>query len=140
MLASLVEQQRLGPEFQNVFLDSLRIDDLGLEMGNDVWLRSNEANIQLAGSARLTKRRNLYLVSGTLQAVRGTYRLKVGPVSREFVVSLGTVRYFGTPDQDAALDIKATHVVHTVPTPGLPTDLSVVAVSVGTLLVAKVQV
>jgi len=40
-----------------------------------------------------------------------TYRLKVGPVSREFVVSEGTVRYFGTPDQDAALDIKAKHVV-----------------------------
>src|SRR5205814_10118780 len=70
------------------------------------------ANIQLAGSVRLTKRRNLYLVSGTLQAARGTYRLKVGPVSREFVVSQGTVRYFGTPDQDAALDIEAKHVVH----------------------------
>ena len=138
-LASLIEQQRLGPEFQNVFLDSLRIDDLGLEMGNDVWLRSNEANIQLAGSARLTKRRNLYLVSGTLQAVRGTYRLKVGPVSREFVVSQGTVRYFGTPDQDATLDIEAKHVVHPVPTPGAPNeDITVVAHITGTLIVPKV--
>src|SRR5213078_1879196 len=88
--------------------------------------------------ARLTKQRNQYLVSGTLQAVRGTYRLKVGPVSREFVVTDGTVRYFGTPDQDAALDIKATHVVHTVPTPGLPNDISVVAHIGGTLLVPKV--
>jgi translocation and assembly module TamB len=139
-LASLVEQQRLGPEFQNVFLDSLRIDDLGLEMGNDVWLRSTEANIQLAGSVRLTKRRNLYLVSGTLQAVRGTYRLKVGPVSREFIVSQGTVRYFGTPDQDAALDIEAKHVVHLpAPTAINPTgDLTVVAHITGTLLVPKV--
>ncbi|HEY6159446.1 MAG TPA: translocation/assembly module TamB domain-containing protein [Gemmatimonadales bacterium] len=139
-LASLVEQQSLGPEFQNVFLDSLRIDDLGLEMGNDVWLRSNEANIQLAGSVRLTKRRNLYLVSGTLQAVRGTYRLKVGPVSREFVVSQGTVRYFGTPDQDAALDIEAKHVVHLpAPTPINPTgDVTVAAHITGTLLEPKV--
>ena len=138
-LASLIQQQRLGPEFQNVFLDSLRIDDLGLEMGNDVWLRSNEANIQLAGSVRLTKRRNLYLVSGTLQAVRGTYRLKVGPVSREFVVSQGTVHYFGTPDQDAALDIEAKHVVHPVPTPGFPNeDISVVAHITGSLLVPKI--
>jgi len=138
-LVSLIEQQQLGPEFQNVFLDSLRIDDLALEMGSDVWLRSNEANIQLAGSVRLTKRRNLYLVSGTLQAVRGTYRLKVGPVSREFVVSQGTVHYFGTPDQDAALDIEAKHVVHPVPTPGFPNeDISVVAHITGTLLVPKV--
>ena len=138
-LASLIEQQRLGPEFQNVFLDSLRIDDLALEMGNDVWLRSNEANIQLAGSVRLTKRRNLYLVSGTLQAVRGTYRLKVGPVSREFVVSQGTVHYFGTPDQDAALDIEAKHVVHPAPAPGFTNeDITVVAHITGTLLVPKV--
>ena len=137
-LAALIQQQRLGPEFQNVFLDSLRIEDLELEMGSDVWLRSDEANIQLAGSVRLAKQRDQYLVGGTLQAVRGTYRLKVGPVSREFVVTDGTVRYFGTPDQDAALDIKATHVVHTVPTPGLPNDLSVVAHIGGTLLVPKV--
>src|SRR2546427_8408967 len=102
-------------------------------------VRSDEANIQLAGSARLTKQRNQYLVSGTLQAVRGTYRLKVGPVSREFVVTDGTVRYFGTPDQDAALDIKAKHVVRPVPTPGQPNDdITVVAHIGGTLLVPKV--
>ncbi len=140
LLASMIEQQRLGPEFKNVFLDSLRVDDLGLEMGSDVWLRSNEANIQLTGSVRLTKRRNLYLVSGSLQAVRGTYRLKVGVLSREFVVTQGTVKYFGTPDQDAALDIAAKHVVHPVPTPSQrnPEDITVVAHITGTLLVPKV--
>src|SRR5213079_1966728 len=139
-LAALIQQQRLGPEFQNVFLDSLRIEYLELEMGSDVWLRSDEANIQLAGSARLTKQRNQYLVSGTLQAVRGTYRLKVGPVSREFVVTQGTVKYFGTPDQDAALDIEARHVVHPVPTAAQrnPEDITVVAHIGGTLLVPKV--
>ena len=140
-LASLIQQQRLGPRFENVFLDSLRIDDLELEMGSDVWLRSNEANIQLAGSARLTKQRDQYLVSGTLQAPRGTYRLKVGSVlAREFVVTEGTVRYFGTPDQDAALDIRAKHVVHPVPTQTQrnPEDITVVAHIGGTLLVPKV--
>ncbi|HET7295859.1 MAG TPA: translocation/assembly module TamB domain-containing protein [Gemmatimonadales bacterium] len=140
-LASLIAQQRLGPEFENVFLDSLRIDGLELEMGNDVWLRSSEANIQLAGSVRLSKQRDLYLVSGTLQAVRGTYRLKVGSVlSREFVVTDGTVRYFGTPDQDAALDIAAKHVVHPVPTQSQrnPEDITVIAHITGTLLVPKV--
>jgi hypothetical protein len=140
-LASLIAQQRLGPEFQNVFLDSLRIDGLELEMGSDVWLRSNETNIQLAGSVRLSKQRNLYLVSGTLQAVRGTYRLTVGSVlAREFVVTDGTVRYFGTPDQDAALDIVARHVVHPIPTQSQrnPEDITVVAHITGTLLVPKV--
>ncbi len=139
-LASLIERQRLGPEFQNVFLDSLRIDELELEMGSDVWLRSDEANIQLAGTVTLSKQRDAYLISGTLQAPRGTYRLKVGPVTREFVVSQGTVRYFGTPDQDAALDIEAKHVVHPVPTRAQanPPDITVVAHITGTLLVPKV--
>src|SRR5437870_3015237 len=139
-LAAIIEQQRLGPEFQSVFLDSLRIQDLQLEMGSDVWLRSNEANIQLTGTVSLTKQRNLYLVSGTLQAARGTYRLKLGPVTREFVVSQGTVHYFGTPDQDAGLDIEARHVVHPVPTPAQrnPDDITVVAHITGTLLVPRV--
>lgn len=139
-LASLIVQQSLGPEFQSVFLDSLRIDDLALDMGSDVWLRSNEANIQLAGSVRLTKRREVFLISGTLQATHGTYRLKLGPVSRDFVVTRGTVSYFGTPDQDAALDIEATHLVRPVPTPSQknPEDLTIVAHITGTLLVPKV--
>jgi len=139
-LTSLIERQRLGPEFQSVFLDSLRIRDLELDMGSDVWLRSNEANIQLQGTVRLNKERGVYLVSGTLQAPRGIYRLKLGPVTREFVVSQGTVRYFGTPDQDAALDIEAKHVVHPVPTATQrnPEDVTVVAHITGTLLVPRV--
>jgi autotransporter translocation and assembly factor TamB len=138
-LASIIEQQRLGPEFQNVFLDSLGIANLELAMGSDVWLRSDEANIQLTGSVTLSKRRGAYLISGTLQAPRGTYRLKIGPVTREFVVAQGTVRYFGTPDLDAGLDIEAKHVVHPVPTPNpRPGDITVVAHITGTLLVPKV--
>src|SRR2546428_6665254 len=109
-------------------------------MGSDVWLRSSEANIQLAGTVFLKKERKEYLVSGTLQAPRGTYRLKVGPVTREFVVSQGTVRYFGTPDQDAELNIEAKHTVHAVPTPAQrnPEDVTVVAHITGTLLVPRV--
>jgi hypothetical protein len=144
-LASIIAQQRLGPEFENVFLDSLRIHELELEMGSDVWLRSDEANIQLAGTVTVSKQRSAYRISGTLQAARGTYRLKVGPVTREFVVSQGTVRYFGTPDQDAALDIEAKHTVRVVPgstpTPsvGNAEEITVVAHITGTLLVPRVS-
>ena len=139
-LTSLIQQQRLGPQFESVFLDSLRIRDLELDMGSDAWLRSSEANIQLAGTVFLKKERKEYLVSGTLQASRGTYRLKVGPVTREFVVSQGTVRYFGTPDQDAELNIEAKHTLHPVPTPAQknPEDVTVVAHITGTLLVPRV--
>src|SRR2546430_13642165 len=87
-LASIIQQQGLGPEFQSVFLDSLRIRDLDLDMGSDVWLRSGEANIQLTGTVTLSKQQKAYLLSGTLQAPRGVYRLKLG-VTREFVASQG---------------------------------------------------
>src|SRR6266487_3233732 len=130
---TLIRTQRLGPEFESVFFDSLQVRNLLLRMGEDVWLRSNEANIQLTGLATVNKVRNNYLLSGTLQAPRGTYRLIIGPVTREFVVRRGTVQYFGTPDLDAALDIEATHVVHPLPGPGQPAEITVIAHIGGTL-------
>jgi translocation and assembly module TamB len=129
---SLIRTQRLGAEFQSLFFDSLQVKNLQLTMGEDVWLRSNEANIQLAGSVTVNKLRT-YLLSGTLQAPRGTYRLIIGPVTREFVVQRGTVQYFGTPDLDAGLDIEATHVVHPLPGPGQPPEITVIAHIGGTL-------
>ncbi|MGH7607717.1 MAG: translocation/assembly module TamB domain-containing protein, partial [Gemmatimonadales bacterium] len=135
---TLIREQRLGRQFESVFLDSLRIQNLQLTMGNDVWLRSSEANIQLTGSVLVNKVRDNYLLSGTLLAPRGTYRLVIGPLTREFVVNQGTVRYFGTPDLDAELDIEARHVVH--PLPGLsqrPEDITVVAHIRGTLRVPR---
>jgi translocation and assembly module TamB len=135
---SLIRTQRLGPEFQSLFFDSLRVENLQLTMGEDVWLRSNEANIQLSGSVIVNKVKNNYLLSGTLQAPRGTYRLIIGPVTREFVVTQGTVQYFGTPDLDAALDISARHVVHPLPGPGTDNrDIAVIAHIRGTLRVPK---
>ncbi|HET7790071.1 MAG TPA: translocation/assembly module TamB domain-containing protein [Gemmatimonadales bacterium] len=141
---SLVRRQRLGPEFQSVFLDSLRIRDLQLDMGSDVWLRSNEANIQLTGTVAVGKRADQYQMSGTLQALRGQYRLQVGPATREFIVTQGTVRYFGTPDLNADLDIEATHVVHPVSASGSPStaggeDVTVVARIGGTLLAPQLH-
>jgi hypothetical protein len=113
------------------------IRDLQLSMGNSMWLRSNEANIQLAGRLTVNKVYRNFLLTGNLQAPRGTYRLLVGPVTREFVVTQGTVRYFGTPDLDAGLDIEARHVVHPVPTPDAPEEVTVVAHIGGTLLVPR---
>ena len=138
---SLIRQQRLGPEFQSLFFDSLRVRDLQLTMGEDVWLRSNEANIQLQGSITVNKEGSNYLLSGSMQAPRGTYRLIVGPVTREFVVTRGTVRYFGTPDLDAELDIEARHVVHPLPgsSSGQSSDITVIAHVGGTLLLPRLR-
>ncbi|HEY6222747.1 MAG TPA: translocation/assembly module TamB domain-containing protein [Gemmatimonadales bacterium] len=146
-LAAVIRRQGLGPSFHNVFLDSLGIRDLQLTMGSSVWLRSNEANIQLSGRMTANKVNRTYRLTGTLLAPRGTYRMQVGPVTREFLVTSGTVSYFGTPDLDAGLDIEAEHVVHPVQVGSQPNsvtsrcspngDISVVAHIGGTLLAPR---
>ncbi len=136
---TVLADPRLRTEFSSRFLNTLRIRDLDLTMGSSVWLRSTEANIQLTDNVTVAKEEDVYRLRGTLRAPRGTYRLVVGPVTREFVVTQGTVRYFGTPDLDAALDIEARHVVNPVPLPGRETAdrITVVAHIGGTLLVPR---
>jgi autotransporter translocation and assembly factor TamB len=107
---ALIRRQGLGREFENRFLDSLRIENLSLGMGADVRLRSTEANIQLTGQLTVSKAGEQYRIDGTLQTPRGTYSLPLGPaLTKDFAVTRGEVRYFGTPDLNAALDIDARH-------------------------------
>jgi autotransporter translocation and assembly factor TamB len=110
-----IREQRLGTRFQQRFLDSLRVDSLRVRMGNEVWLRSSEANIQLAGELTVNKFRNEYRLTGTLQALRGTYRLPLAlGVTREFTVTGGELRYLFTPDLNADVAIDARHEVRTL--------------------------
>lgn len=128
---TLIRQEKLGSKFQNRFLDSLRIDGLRLEMGSDVWLRSAEANIQLEGQVRASKVRQEYQPTGTLAAPRGTYTLKIGPVTRDFTVIRGEVNYQG--NLNAQLDIQAQHTVRPVRGDEVP----VIANITGTLYAPK---
>lgn len=107
-----IRQEKLGAGFENRFLDSLRIDTLQMQLGSNVWLRSAEANVQLGGSVRLSKIGREYIPSGTVNALRGNYTLKIGPVTRDFTVTQGTVQYEG--DLNADLNIEARHSVRTV--------------------------
>lgn len=111
---ALIREQGLGPRFQSRFLDSLRIDSLQLTMGSDVWMRSDEADIQLSGPVTIGKIAKQYRLDGTLTTPRGNYRLPLGPtITKDFTVTRGEVRYFGTPDLNASLDIDARHTLRT---------------------------
>lgn len=101
-------------------LRNLEVRDVRLVMGNDVWLRSPEANIKLAGDvgvtlgrARQDSTRVQLALDGTLTAERGTYRLKLGfgAVQRTFDVERGTLRFFGEPELNPTLDIQAVNIV-----------------------------
>jgi len=133
----LIRTERLGANFQSRFLDSLTIDTLQIQMGESFWLRSSEANIQLDGDLTVNKVRDRYRYDGTLNALRGNYALRIGGiVTRDFTVDRGTVRYFGTPDLNADLDIEATHKVIAVET---SEEIPVVARITGTMLQPKLE-
>ncbi len=127
---TIVRRRGLGQGFSSRFMEELKVSDFALTMGSEFWLRSTEANIQLQGDVRVNKRLREYRIDGVLETPRGTYTLKIGPVSRDFDVTKGSVQYFGTPDLNAKLDIEAQHVVHAAN--GL--DVPVVAKITGTLL------
>ena len=101
-------------------LRNLVVRDVRLLMGNDVWLRSAEANIKLAGEVGVTLGRSRQdssrvqlALDGTLLAERGTYRLNLGfgAVQRTFDVERGTLRFFGEPELNPTLDIQAVNIV-----------------------------
>jgi translocation and assembly module TamB len=133
---TLVRRRNLGSDLTARVIQSLRVRDFTLTIGDDFWLRSSEANIQLDGRLRVEKLANDYRLDGTLHAVRGTYRLSPIPgFSRDFEVVKGDVRYFGTPDLNAQLDIEARHVVRTTKGQELP----VTALITGTLFDPKLK-
>jgi len=131
-----LKQQRLGVAFQNRFLDSLRIDNMRFELGTNVRLFSEDADIQLEGAVTVRKTGSQYLVNGDLSTPRGRYTLRLGGfLTTDFDVERGSVRFFGTPDLNASIDLQARHLARTEGGDELP----VIARITGTIQVPKVE-
>ena len=117
---TLTTNRTLMPKAPPELLRNLSIENVQVRMGNDVWLRSSEANINLGGSVAVRVGQSAasgrpfdqLALDGTLTTNRGTYRLNLGLFQRSFVVENGTVQFFGDPDFNPELNIKATHTVH----------------------------
>jgi translocation and assembly module TamB len=116
----LSRDRKLLPETPSEFSRNLKLENVAVNIGDQVWLRSSEANVKLGGSLNVTLGRNQQTgdrsqlaLEGTLNAVRGTYRLTlVDPfVEPTFDVESGSLRFFGTPDLNPTLDIKAIHTI-----------------------------
>jgi hypothetical protein len=97
-----------------------------IRLGNDVRLRSNEANVRLSGELHVAKSslrgtRTLatgdivpgLTLEGALITEGGTYNLNLGIVQREFQVLSGGTVTFTLADswKNPTLDIKARHTV-----------------------------
>jgi TamB, inner membrane protein subunit of TAM complex len=116
----LSRDRKLLPETPSEFARNLTLENVAVNIGDAVWLRSSEANVKLGGSLNVTLgrsaqtgERSALALEGTLNAVRGTYRLTlVDPfVQPTFEVESGSLRFFGTPDLNPTLDIRAIHTI-----------------------------
>jgi translocation and assembly module TamB len=120
----------LLPNAPSELVEHLRLDNVRINLGDDVWLRSAEVNVKLGGSLGVTRAldplerfRSLgratrdtvayrLALEGTLSADRGTYTLTLGPaVQREFQVQRGLITFENTPDLNPLLDITALYTV-----------------------------
>ncbi|MEO6526387.1 MAG: translocation/assembly module TamB domain-containing protein [Gemmatimonadaceae bacterium] len=126
-----VRNRSLMPQPPGRLVEHLRLDGVSVNVGDEVWLRSKEANIKLGGSLNVTRARDvrettrstlgraargdsaLYrlALAGALSADRGTYALDLGVVQREFQVQSGRITFFGTADFNPQIDVSALYRV-----------------------------
>ena len=107
----------LLPNAPTALMQNLVLDNVRVNIGDDVWLRSPEANLKLGGSLRVTRSFGRdggaarLALSDSLVVERGTYQLNLGIARPGFEVERGMVRFYGDPDLEPALDITALHTV-----------------------------
>lgn len=135
-LAGIVDTADLNsriklPSPPSALLQDMAITGVRVTLGDEVWLRSQEANIKLGGSLNVTRvpvratdagspfsGRNpgdsmtyRLALDGTLTAERGTYTLSFGPFQREFQVETGTITFYGTPGLNPRIEVSALYKV-----------------------------
>lgn len=90
----------------------MNVTSASLSLGDEVWVRTPEAAVKLSGALDIkTGPSGLLAFDGEVNANRGTFRLELGPVRRNFSVDSGTVRFFGTDAIPPSVNVYATHVV-----------------------------
>jgi len=87
------------------------LEGLRLRLGNEVRLRSPEANVQLTGEVAIVGTLDAPDVRGEIFAERGTYRLDLGLLQRTFQVDSGLVRMNGPLSIPPSLDIHTSYTV-----------------------------
>ncbi|MEX2152354.1 MAG: translocation/assembly module TamB domain-containing protein [Gemmatimonadaceae bacterium] len=118
------------PEPPSRIIESLLLDGVRVALGDEVWLRSNEANIKLGGSLNVQRSTDpradsdsltyRLALEGVLRAERGTYTLNLlYTIRREFQVEGGTITFFGSSELAPELNISALHLVKRANQPDL---------------------
>ncbi|MGV3710982.1 MAG: translocation/assembly module TamB domain-containing protein [Gemmatimonas sp.] len=114
---TVVRMDELLPTAPSSLVENLTLDNVVINVGDDVWLRSPEANIKLGGALRVTRAIDRdggearLALSDSLTVQRGTYQLNLGLARPTFEMERGLIRFYGDPDLEPTLDISALHTV-----------------------------
>ncbi|HUG42384.1 MAG TPA: translocation/assembly module TamB domain-containing protein [Longimicrobiales bacterium] len=92
---------------------AVRITNLRVTAGPDLWFATDEARARLRGMLDLETVGNDITIVGTLTGEQGTFNLRAGPVTRRFDVVSARIRFLGSPDPNPGLDITASRIVPT---------------------------
>lgn len=122
MDTAFVFEEHILDEAQSAFIRNLSVDaDVEIQRGS--WLRSRQLNVEVSGRLRVEmdpgaddgRNDRQIRLTGTLNAVRGTYELYVAEElpARRFMVRGGTVDFDGTPGINPGFDITAGYRVRT---------------------------
>jgi hypothetical protein len=123
----------------NPFIENVILAGLTITADRNVWLRSRELNVEVAGvlDVALDRQFNDIRLTGTMAALRGSYQLQVleRVPTRRFEIREGTIDFPGTPGIDPNLNIIASYRIRRAQ--GDPLD--VLATVTGTLQAPRVR-
>lgn len=88
-----------------------QLEGLRVRLGNEVRLRSPEANVQLSGEVAVVGTLDEPDLRGEIFAERGSFRLDLGLLQRTFQVDSGRVRLNGPLSIPPTLDIHTSYTV-----------------------------
>lgn len=112
---TIVMEQQLFETTRNPFLQNMRMD-AEIQVGPDLWLRSDAIEVELAGTLDVTMDQQVGQLAafGSLNLLRGSFRYSIGQstditsiLSRQLQIERGVVRFVGSPGMDPNLDIDA---------------------------------
>ena len=114
---TLLSVRRILPESENPFVRNLVIENASVTVSPGTWIRSRDMDVEVSGDLNVTfnRQRQDLRLSGTLDVIRGSYRLTYPgiPFARVFEVREGTINFAGTQGFDPTLQITAAYGART---------------------------
>lgn len=113
---TVLAEQRLLDRVQNPFMRNLQLE-LELDIGPNLWLRSNVLNVALEGEGlevQMDRAEETVVAFGTVRLVRGRYVFdRFPPYKQPLRITGGSIAFVGAPGLNPTLEITAEYRTRT---------------------------